>query len=178
MTRLWAYDPGGTTGFALYESVDGSALIAPTFTLVGCGELDEWRGIRNQIRSGDRVVYEGAVGRSPTFNPIPHEVIGVIKELCWFLAIKPEMKTPGAISGVQKWGVFEWERGLSSLHARDAIMHGAMAIGLHQVRSDERFMRIRTDLIPTPGRGYNNDEGALVTNPKTSGQGRRHRRHA
>ena len=119
--RLWAYDPGGTTGFAEFVRIRFDM-----WRLRSWGELDLWRGITEQIRFGDQVVYENIVPRHPSFNPVGLQIIGAIRlfaEMSDVSRVYSQMNAQ--IHGVFKWGTYdELFKKIKSDHSKDAIAHG------------------------------------------------------
>lgn len=120
---LFAYDPGGTTGWAAFYVFPEMR----TATLAQWGELKTWVEIDQHIlhRDVQSVVFENIVPRSPDFNPIGLEVIGVIKYLCWKKGIPVSYQPNAVIHGIARWGIYDslWKR-VKSQHSKDAISHG------------------------------------------------------
>lgn len=120
---LFSYDPGGTTGFACFH-IYRSRQIA---VLELYGELSTWMDIDTHILHPDvqTVVYENIVPRSPEFNPIGIETIGVIKYLCRQRGIPAISQPNSLIHGISRWGTYDslWGR-VHSQHSRDALAHG------------------------------------------------------
>ena len=118
-SRLLVFDPGRTTGWARFE--DGQ--------LSAWGELILWRGIDKMIRHGDTVAYERIQALHPSFDSIGIQVIGVICYLCEQQQIEPRGVHPGSLTGPQHWpGHEELRKLLSSEHAYDAVLHGAVLL--------------------------------------------------
>lgn len=124
MNRVWVYDPGGTTGWALFRRTPGGPHPAE---LIRWGECDLWHGIDTQIKRGDEVVYEKLYVLSPGFNPVGIEVVGVITYLCDRVGITPHSQHPGALAGPYKWPQSKLIHKVArSDHSYDAILHGVV----------------------------------------------------
>ncbi len=124
MNRIWAYDPGDTTGWALFARTPGREYPA---TLIQWGEMRLWEDLERQIRRGDEVVHESLYVLSPGFNPIGMEVVGVIKYLCRKYGITPHKQHTGLLAGPYKWpGSTKVHKMAKSDHAYDAILHGVV----------------------------------------------------
>jgi hypothetical protein len=121
-SRLYAYDPGGTTGWARFEVFGKSAF------LTASGECPLWRDIPGQLVLDYQhyevtVVYENIIPRHMDFNPIGLQTIGVIRYLCESWGIPYAHQSNSAIHGVEKWGLYSLDH-VKSPHAKDAIYHG------------------------------------------------------
>lgn len=124
MNRVWVYDPGGTTGWALFRRTPTANQPA---TLIRWGECKLWHDIDKQIAPGDDVVYEKLYVLSPGFNPIGIEVVGVINYLCERARIVPHPQHPGILAGPYQWpGSKALHKIVRSDHAYDAILHGVV----------------------------------------------------
>jgi hypothetical protein len=121
-SRLYAYDPGGTTGWARFEVLGKIAF------LTASGEFPLWRDIPAQLAIDYQhydvvVVYENIIPRYIDFNPVGLQTIGVIRYLCESLGIPHAHQPNSVIHGVEKWGLYSLDH-VRSPHARDAISHG------------------------------------------------------
>lgn len=114
--RIWVYDPGTTTGYALFLILENSV------KLTEWGEFLLWKKLDSQIELGvDHVIYEKVVSPHHAFTPTGIEVIGVIKYLCQKNDISFTPQNPSLITGPKKW--YDLSQ-IKQPHARDAIWHG------------------------------------------------------
>lgn len=120
---LLSLDPGRTTGYAEFVVCRRSA------RLVAAGEFPVWSDLEGLIRRAHLVVYERAFVSSLAFDPIPFEVVGVIKFLAERYRKAVVRQQPEAAKGVARWGDFF--NFSFSRHARDAVYHGVSFL-VHQ----------------------------------------------
>ena len=121
---LWVYDPGKTTGYAKFD---------PQGKLEDYGEFSLWKKIEDQIQDDDTIIYEDIKIRHLAFDPIGLQVIGVIRYIVGkrsrvILTSQP----PSIIYGVSKWPIYNLTK-IRSVHARDAVCHGIVALGKEKV---------------------------------------------
>lgn len=121
--KLFAYDPGQTTGWAQFD-VDTDV---KTARIVAWGEHDLWRGIDQQINDQltGSVVFEMIIPRHISFNPIGLRVIGVIQYLSECRKLPAVHQMNSQIQGVFMWGDYdELFASIRSEHSKDALAHG------------------------------------------------------
>lgn len=131
---LLALDPGGTTGYAMfYVGLD------QTF-LAYAGEMPLWYGLETLIARPAplQIVYEKITPRSPAFNPIGLQVIGVIRYLAEPHNIPLDSQPNSVIRGISRWGTYDLSP-VASPHARDAVKHGLV------------YLRRKSIVVPTEG---------------------------
>lgn len=131
---LWCFDPGQTTGIAGFDLASGSLI-----TLL---EIETWHHLDAYIHPKDRVVAEQITWRSPSFNPVGLEVIGALKFLCDRLQVEITLQSPGAITGVLKWPIYDFSS-IRSQHEIDALAHGIYWHRSHSraIHLPEQFIR-------------------------------------
>lgn len=119
--KFISYDPGQTTGWAIFEND----------RLLSAGESIDWKDIKFQLENDefDFVLFEEfklypwkAKHKSwDTFTEI--EVIGVIKEFCWYNGIKLEKQIPAQKDFFDNKKLERLFGKIPSRHAKDAVRH-------------------------------------------------------
>jgi len=123
MTHILAFDPGETTGWALYCTDSGTGE-----TCKVSGEFPTWRLLHALIESynPDVVVYEEfrlypAMAKAKSFSTFPEvEVIGVLKYLCQQRGLTPVAQKASYKDQVE---IPRRVDGVKGPHARDALRH-------------------------------------------------------
>ena len=128
--RLVCFDPGGTTGVAIFVDC----------ALVWWGTITDPGEVARLIEPGDLVLYEAAIWRTPAFNPVGLETIGVIKHYCQLRGAEAVSRSPGVLKGVRQWPTINLHAAKSQ-HSRDAIGHGITYLGLDTVKLPPEFVR-------------------------------------
>lgn len=124
MKRLLCVDPGGTTGWAIFDYSDTEPL-----TLRDCGQiergltgfLDWWEG--REVHFCDVVVAEDFVLDQRTVSPelVPLRILGALAVLHpGFIAQRNVMMKHAPDSALRRFGLYV----NAQRHARDAIRHG------------------------------------------------------
>lgn len=80
VNKLIAFDPGGTTGIAVFTRIPGTK----RFAITDVGESPNWRDIPRLLNRRGKVivVYENFYNLTLSANLVPVKVIGVIEYLC------------------------------------------------------------------------------------------------
>lgn len=129
---IQAYDPGELTGFCQFRIVDNTPVLVNSKEFRTWTELDQW--IHPDV---DYLIYESFTIRTMAVNPIPLEVIGVIKYLCKKSGINPIPQTPVQRTHADR--VFKNQladikslesRGIVYEHRGDAIRHALTYMNL------------------------------------------------
>jgi hypothetical protein len=129
---LWAFDPGRTTGFALFIR---HQLTRQKWTLARWGSFShDDSSIFHQIIISDRVIYEQVTSRTSAFDSVGIEVIGVIKHFCRSVNVVPYSQSPSVLNGARKWPISHeiqqvMQKKDYSIHAWEAAMHGVVFLG-------------------------------------------------
>lgn len=131
--RLWCFDPGLTTGTALFQDNN----------LRCWGETKLWRGLDAKIQLGDTIIYEDVFWKTPHFNPVGIRVIGVLQYLAHQKECQIFERSPGLIVGVKKWPIYDFSS-IKSQHSIDAICHGIIYLGPKYVTLPEKFLTRKT----------------------------------
>jgi hypothetical protein len=144
ITHLLALDPGGTTGYAFFSrQPDGR------YRLEEAGDFPLWKELPQVLdwvvresRASDTleidpdaegiVVFEQIQASHPAFDSIGIQVIGVLRFLCEQERIRNVAQHPALITGIKKWGILNFVT-IKSEHARDAVRHGVMYLGVSNV---------------------------------------------
>ncbi|AYJ75631.1 DNA polymerase III subunit alpha [Bacillus phage BSTP8] len=120
--RFYSYDPGKTTGWALFESDN----------LISAGESESWKDIRMQLDYDevDFVLIEEFKlypwkAKNKSWDTFPEiEVIGVIKEYCWYNGINVVKQLPNQKDFFDNKKLERLYGKIPSRHAKDAVRHG------------------------------------------------------
>ena len=125
-TRVYCYDPGGTTGFALLD-LDH---VKRTITVKELGEFSTWANITTHseaIKPNECFLYEDFKLRIITANLIPVEVIGVIRYICGVKGLPMFKQMPH-----ERKVAVEWYKELNSIdnstHWFSALSHGIVFV--------------------------------------------------
>lgn len=129
-TRLVAFDPGKTTGWARFVC-----------SLENIWYLDDWGTFQDMkffpeqlLTVNTTIVYERLRTNLPYFDPIGLEVIGVIKWLAMKKGFKVVPQTAGEISGLKRWPELEEVKlRVKPIHAYEAALHGIKYLGVIKV---------------------------------------------
>lgn len=117
MPRLLSLDPGGTTGYAVFD--DGK--------LVEWGEFPLWELLPALMSGVDDIIYEDIRPRDRAFDLSGLYVIGVIKYLAEQSGQPITPRPPAMMRAARKWGFKVDQTG--SPHSADAIAHGITYLG-------------------------------------------------
>jgi len=132
--RFYSYDPGHTTGWALFENDN----------LISAGESEDWKDIRWQLENTtvgfvlfeEFKLYPWKAKHKSWDTFVEIEVIGVIKEYCWYNGIKIVSQIPAQKDFFDNkkleriYGKFS-----SSRHAKDAVRHGLVYLTFGEGKS-------------------------------------------
>lgn len=131
MSTIISFDPGGTTGYSVWDDSKGK------WELLEAGTITEHKGAEQLIvkHRVSVVVCEKVFVKSASFNPIGLKVGGIIEYVCDMRKIKFVWQIPSAMTGPKRF-LRKLLKQFSTEHERDAICHAVAYLGVERLPSE------------------------------------------
>lgn len=127
--RIVVFDPGGTTGVAVFDHSSTG------YYLVYTGIFNLWERVEEFIKCSEYVVCEKITPHKTAFNPVGLRVSGAIEMLAFNYNKRLIYQVPSLMAAPKHWAS-KFIKTIKIEHCKDAVAHGLAFIGPNNISKE------------------------------------------